>query len=83
MIDHTDRLRAAGSLYPVINWYSWVLTSDLPAFGAKYWFSGNPSDYTDDCMKRSVISLVKNVKMPILLMTTAERSSGCTWSCRR
>jgi hypothetical protein len=54
------------------------LTSDLPAFGAKYWLSGNPSDYTDDCMKCSVISLVKNVKMPILLMTTAERSSGCT-----
>src|SRR5208283_4103708 len=23
MIDHTDRFRAAASLYPVINWYSW------------------------------------------------------------
>ena len=66
VIDHTDRFRAAAcSLYPVINWYSWVLTSDLPSFGAQYWFSGNPWAYTDDYMKRSVISLVKNVKTPI------------------
>ena len=72
MIDHTDRFRAAASLYPVINWYSWVLTSDLPSFGPKYWFSGNPWDYTDDYMKRSVISLVKNVKTPTLLMTGEE-----------
>ncbi len=72
MIDHTDRFRAAASLYPVINWYSWVLTSDLPSFGAQYWFPGNPWDYTDDYMKRSVISLVKNVKTPTLLMTGEE-----------
>jgi len=72
MIDHTDRFRAAASLYPVINWYSWVLTSDLPAFGAQYWFAGNPWDYPEDYMKRSVISLVKNVRTPTLLMTGEE-----------
>jgi dipeptidyl aminopeptidase/acylaminoacyl peptidase len=59
MIDRTDRFRAAASLYPVINWYSWVLTSDLPSFGAQYWFGANPWDDTDNYMKRSVISLVK------------------------
>ena len=72
MIDHTTRFRAAASLYPVINWYSWVLTSDLPAFGAKYWFPGDPWDQADHYMKRSVISLVKNVKTPTLLMTGEE-----------
>ena len=72
MIDHTDRFRAAASLYPVINWYSWVLTSDVPSFGAQYWFAGNPWEQTDDYMKRSVISLVKNVKTPTLLMTGEE-----------
>jgi len=72
MIDHTDRFRAAASLYPVINWYSWVLTSDLPSFGTEYWFPGNPWDFTDNYMKRSVISLVKNVKTPTLLMTGEE-----------
>ncbi len=72
MIDRTDRFRAAASLYPVINWYSWVLTSDLPSFGAQYWFGSNPWDDTDNYMKRSVISLVKNVKTPTLLMTGEE-----------
>jgi dipeptidyl aminopeptidase/acylaminoacyl peptidase len=72
MIDHTDRFRAAASLYPVINWYSWVLTSDLPSFGAQYWFGANPWEDTDNYMKRSVISLVKNVKTPTLLMTGEE-----------
>jgi len=72
MIDRTDRFRAAASLYPVINWYSWVLTSDLPSFGAQYWFGANPWDDTDNYMKRSVISLVKNVKTPTLLMTGEE-----------
>ncbi len=72
MIDRTDRFQAAASLYPVINWYSWVLTSDLPSFGAQYWFGANPWDDADNYMKRSVISLVKNVKTPTLLMTGEE-----------
>jgi dipeptidyl aminopeptidase/acylaminoacyl peptidase len=72
VVDHTDRFRAAASLYPVINWYSWVLTSDLPSFGAQYWFGANPWEDTDNYMKRSVISLVKNVKTPTLLMTGEE-----------
>jgi len=72
MIGRTDRFRAAASLFPVINWYSWVLTSDLPSFGTLYWFTGNPWDHPDEYMKRSVISLVKNVKTPTLLMTGEE-----------
>jgi dipeptidyl aminopeptidase/acylaminoacyl peptidase len=72
MIGRTDRFRAAASLFPVINWYSWVLTSDLPSFGTQYWFSGNPWDHPDEYIKRSVISLVKNVKTPTLLMTGDE-----------
>ena len=72
MIGRTNRFRAAASLFPVINWYSWVLTSDLPSFGTLYWFTGNPWDEPDEYMKRSVISLVKNVKTPTLLMTGEE-----------
>ena len=72
MIDHTTRFRAAASLYPVINWYSWVLTSDLPSFGTLYWFPGMPWDNTEQYMKRSVISYVKAVKTPTLLMTGEE-----------
>lgn len=72
MIGQTDRFRAAASLYPVINWYSWTLTSDVPTIGTKYWFPGDPWDQTDNYMKRSVISMVKNVRTPTLLMTGEE-----------
>ena len=41
MIEHTDRFRAAVVLYPVINWYSFALTSDIP-FTIQYWFPGHP-----------------------------------------
>ena len=72
MIDRTDRFRAAASLYPVINWYSWVLTSDLPAFGTLYWFPGPPWEHAEQYMNRSVLSLVGRVKTPTLLMTGEE-----------
>jgi dipeptidyl aminopeptidase/acylaminoacyl peptidase len=67
-IEHTERFRAAASLYPVINWYSFVLTSDIP-WTAKYWFPGNPWDYTEQYMQRSLTNLVAKVKTPTLLMT--------------
>jgi acylaminoacyl-peptidase len=71
-IEHTTRFRAAASLYPVINWYSWTLTSDLPAFSTLYWFPGMPWDNVEQYMKRSVISYVNKVKTPTMLMTGEE-----------
>ena len=67
-IEHTERFRAAASLYPVINWYSFALTSDIP-FITKYWFPGNPWDNTDQYMQRSLTNLVAKVKTPTLVMT--------------
>ena len=72
MVDRTTRFRAAASLYPVINWYSFVLTADIPSFTVKYWFPGFPWDYPEQYMKRSVLSLVKNVQTPTMLMTGEE-----------
>lgn len=69
MIDRTTRFRAAASLYPVINWYSWVLTSDLPSFGTLYWFEGPPWQNADSYVKRSVLSYVDKVTTPTLLAT--------------
>jgi dipeptidyl aminopeptidase/acylaminoacyl peptidase len=69
MIDRTTRFRAAASLYPVINWYSWALTSDLPSFGTLYWFSGLPWEKPDEYVKRSVLSYVDKVTTPTLLAT--------------
>jgi dipeptidyl aminopeptidase/acylaminoacyl peptidase len=67
-IEHSDRFRAAASLYPVINWYSFALTSDIP-FITKYWFPGSPWDNTDQYMQRSLTNLVAKVKTPTLVMT--------------
>jgi len=67
-IEHTDRYRAAACLYPVINWYSFVLTSDIP-WTAKYWFPGNPWDNTQQYMDRSLTTLLNKVKTPTLVMT--------------
>ena len=67
-IEHTDRYRAAACLYPVINWYSFVLTSDIP-WTAKYWFPGNPWDNTQQYMDRSLTNLLNKVKTPTLVMT--------------
>ena len=68
MIEHTERFRAAADLYPVINWYSFVLTTDIP-WVAKYWFPGNPWDNTDQYMQRSLTTLVSKIKTPTLVMT--------------
>ncbi|MFI5093434.1 MAG: prolyl oligopeptidase family serine peptidase [Candidatus Acidiferrales bacterium] len=67
-IEHTNRFRAAACLYPVINWYSFVLTTDIP-WTAKYWFPGNPWDNTEQYMQRSLTNLVAKVKTPTLIMT--------------
>lgn len=72
MIDNTTRFKAAASDYPVINWYSWTLTSDIPIVGSKYWFPGPPWEYPEQYMQRSVINHVKDVKTPTLLMTGEE-----------
>ncbi|MGC2090248.1 MAG: prolyl oligopeptidase family serine peptidase, partial [Candidatus Acidiferrales bacterium] len=69
MIDRSTRFRAAASLYPVINWYSWTLTTDIPILASEYWFPGPPWEYPDQYKKRSVLSQVGKVETPTMLMT--------------
>src|SRR5215472_2999463 len=69
MIDRSTRFKAAASLYPVIDWYSFALTSDIAITVVKYWFPGPPWEYPEQYTQRSVISLVRNVKTPTMLMT--------------
>jgi len=72
VIGHDTRFRAAVSAYPVINWYSFVLTADIPVFATKYWFPGMPWDHRDHYMDRSLLSVVKNVKTPTMVITGEE-----------
>ncbi len=72
IIGKTNRFRAAVVAKPVINWYSFVLYSDGPAFFYKYWFPGVPWENTEHYMSRSPISLVGNVTTPTMLLTGEE-----------
>ena len=72
IVGNTDRFRAAVSWYPVINWYSFVLTSDISAFGVNYWFPGLPWDNVEHYESRSLLSVVENVKTPTRIVTGEE-----------
>ena len=69
MIGHTTRFRAAVPTYPVINWYSFVLTSDIGNWTSKTWFPGLPWDNVENYEKHSLLSVVKYVKTPTMVMT--------------
>lgn len=72
MVGKTDRFRAAVTIYPVINWTSFVLTADIGNWTAKYWFPGLPWDHAEHYESRSLLSVVKNVKTPTMVLTGEE-----------
>jgi dipeptidyl aminopeptidase/acylaminoacyl peptidase len=72
MIGRSPRFKAAVTVYPVINWYSFVLTSDIGNWTSKYWFPGLPWDHAEHYEKRSLLSVVKNVKTPTMVLTGEE-----------
>jgi len=72
IVGKTDRFRAAVVAKPVINWYSFVLYADNPAFFYRYWFPAKPWEDVEHYMKRSPISYVGNVTTPTMLLTGEE-----------
>ncbi len=69
IVGKTDRFRAAVSAKPVIDWYSFALTSDDVGFYSNYWFPGPPWENTEQYLKRSPLTYVGNVKTPTMLLT--------------
>lgn len=69
IVGHTDRFRAAVSQKPVINWHSFVLTTDNYPFFADVWFPGTPWEALENYQKRSPLTYVDKVKTPTMLMT--------------
>ncbi|MBV1911809.1 MAG: S9 family peptidase [Kangiellaceae bacterium] len=69
IVGHTNRFKAAVVAKPVINWYSFVLTSDFYPFFYKNWFGVKPWENVEQYMKYSPISYVGNVKTPTMLLT--------------
>src|SRR5204862_823315 len=53
IVGHTERFRAAVVAKPVINWLSFVLTSDSDAYYVNYWFSKMPWEDPEQYAKRS------------------------------
>ncbi len=72
IVGKTRRFQAAVAAKPVINWYSFALTTDAYPFFTSYWFPGVPWEHTDEYLRRSPISLVGNVTTPTMLMTGEE-----------
>ncbi len=72
MIGRTNRFRAALAFYPVINWESFALTADMAPSAVNNWFPGFPWDHPENYDKRSLLSVVKHVRTPTLIMTGEE-----------
>ena len=67
IVGHTDRFAAASVNYPVINWISFVGTTD----GVSWYrnFKKFPWEDPSEHLKRSSLMYVGNVKTPTMLMT--------------
>jgi dipeptidyl aminopeptidase/acylaminoacyl peptidase len=68
IVGKTHRFKAAVTQRPVINWTSWMLTTDMSAFGARYWFKQLPWEDQETYWKLSPLSLVGNVTTPTMVV---------------
>ncbi|HEY6186219.1 MAG TPA: S9 family peptidase [Pyrinomonadaceae bacterium] len=67
IVGHTDRFAAAVAMKPVVNWYSFVGTTDFSDW--YYNFKKLPWEDPQEHLRRSPITYVGNVKTPTMLMT--------------
>jgi dipeptidyl aminopeptidase/acylaminoacyl peptidase len=72
IVGKTHRFKAAVTQRPVINWTSWMLTTDMSAFGARYWFKKFPWEDQETYWKLSPLSLVGNVSTPTMVVVGLE-----------
>ncbi len=72
IVGRTGRFSAAAVQKPVINWTSFVLTSDATNFFYKYWFENPPWKDPEAYWKRSPLSQVGNVTTPTMVVTGEE-----------
>ena len=72
IVGKTDRFQAAVVANPVINWQCFVLTADMTAMFAKYWFPAMPWEDPQHYWARSPLSLVGKVTTPTMVLTGEE-----------
>jgi dipeptidyl aminopeptidase/acylaminoacyl peptidase len=66
IVGHTDRFAAAVAMKPVVNWYSFVGTTDSADW--YYNFKRLPWEDPEEHMRRSPITYVGNVKTPTMIL---------------
>jgi dipeptidyl aminopeptidase/acylaminoacyl peptidase len=66
IVGHTDRFAASVVMKPVVNWYSFVGTTD--SFSWYYNFAKLPWEDPAEHLRRSPITYVGNVKTPTMVM---------------
>jgi len=69
IVGKTERFRAAVVAKPVINWASFVLTSDVYPYFVRHWFPGPPWEHQRTYWARSPLSLVGDVTTPTMLVS--------------
>jgi len=67
IVGHTNRFRAASSMAPVINWHSFVGTTDCPMWYDQ--FQKRPREDPMEYAVRSPLHYVANVTTPTMVMT--------------
>jgi dipeptidyl aminopeptidase/acylaminoacyl peptidase len=72
IVGKTNRFRAAATQKPVIDWSSFALTADSPAYFSRYWFGAYPWEDPESYWRRSPLSLVGNVQTPTLVVVGSE-----------
>jgi len=72
IVGKTNRFKAAASQKPVIDWASFVLTSDGSNYYSPYWFAKKPWEDPQGYWARSPLSLVGNVQTPTLVVVGSE-----------
>jgi dipeptidyl aminopeptidase/acylaminoacyl peptidase len=67
IVGHTDRFAAAVAMKPVVNWYSFVGTTDSADW--YYNFKKLPWEDPEEHLRRSPLTYVGNVKTPTMILT--------------
>ncbi len=68
LIARSDRFRAAAVLYPVIDWQSQALTSDILPLIVNGFFHGTPWSQPEEYRRRSLLPTADKVRTPTLVM---------------
>ncbi len=68
-VTHTRRFRAAVAIKPVVDWQSWVLSSDIgPSIGRRWMGGALPWDAAEKYRARSPLAHAQHASAPTLLM---------------